>query len=182
MRATLLPRAAGSLAAVLIGLLPAACATTRYTQSRVVALPPEVKGRPGSTASLEVEGLRLRVEALDRAPQEKALPPLALRLVFDPPELGYSFDPGQVVLRRADGEEWRTPGDRYLPLYPKARFDLEFGAVIQPESSYELVLGGLAHGRRPLAPVTLRLARRSGRSIDRLYWAEPLGYLVGLGW
>lgn len=173
-------RAARSLAAVAVGLLPAACATTRYTQSGFVASPPDVKGKPGSTVSLEIEGLRLRVDTLDRAPRAQAIPPLALRVVFDPRELGYSFDPGQVLLRSADGQEWRAPGGQYLPVYPRASFDLAFDVAVPPESSFELVLGGLARGQTRLEPVTLRLARGSGRSIDRVYWLEvllaPLAY------
>jgi hypothetical protein len=40
--------------------------------------------RPGSSASLEIEGLRLRIETLDRAPQSQAIPPLGLRIVLRP--------------------------------------------------------------------------------------------------
>ena len=36
------------------------------------------------------------------------------------------------------------------------------------------MLGGLARGQTRLAPVTLRLARHEGRSIDRVYWLEAL--------
>jgi hypothetical protein len=84
MRPAFLSRARSAVVAVLVGLLPAACATTRYTQSGVVALPPDVKGRPGSAASLEIEGLKLRLETLDRAPQSQAIPPLGLRIVLRP--------------------------------------------------------------------------------------------------
>jgi hypothetical protein len=178
MRRALPSRACRAVAAVLVGVLPAACATTRYTQSGVVALPPDVKGKPGPSASLEIEGLKLRIEGLDRAPQSEAIPRLALRIVFDPRELGYSFDPGQVVLRGPDGGEWRAPGGRYQPVYPQASFDLAFDTVVPPEATLELVLGGLARGPKRLEPVTLRLARRPGRSIDRVYWLEAIGYAV----
>ncbi len=47
-----------------------------------------------------------------------------------------------------------------------------------PETEAELVLDGLARGPKRLAPVTLRLARRSGRSYDRLYWLEAIGYVL----
>lgn len=107
MRPAFLSRARSADVAVLVGLLPAACATTRYTQGEIVALPPDVKGRPGSTASFEIEGLKLRIETLDRAPQSQAIPRLALRLVFEPKETGYAFDPEQVVLRGGDGATWR---------------------------------------------------------------------------
>lgn len=171
-------RARRVLFAVLVGLLPAACATTRYTQSAVVAVPPGVEGRAGSAASLEIEGLKLRIETLDRAPRSGAIPPLGLRIVFDPRELGYWFDPGQVVLRGADGKEWRAGGGEYRPVYPKASYDVTFDATVPKGVGLELVLGGLARGQKPLQPVTLRLARREGRSYDRLYWLEAIGYVL----
>ena len=178
MRRSLPSRASRAFVAVLVGLLPAACATTRYTQSGITALPPDVKGHPGSAASLEIEGLKLRIETLDRAPRSEAIPPLALRIVFDPRELGYWFDPGQVVLRSADGKEWRPSGSEYQPVHPKSSFTLGFDAAVSREATLELVLGGLARGQKPLRPVTLRLARREGRSYDRLYWLEAIGYAV----
>ncbi|HSD29162.1 MAG TPA: hypothetical protein VLL75_17810 [Vicinamibacteria bacterium] len=169
---------AGSV--VVAALLSASCASTRYTQSAVVAVPTGVKGDPGSKASIEIEGLKLRVEALDRAPREQAIPSLTLRIVFDPRELGYSFDAGQVVLRSADGREWRALGGEYRPIYPKAGFTVAFDASVPKDASFDLVLGGLARGPRRLEPVTLRLARREGRSYDRLYWLEAIGYAVAL--
>jgi hypothetical protein len=159
-------------------VLSCACATTRYTQSRIEALPSEVKGRAGSRASIEIEGLKIRIESLDRAPVGQALPPLALRVAFEPRELGYSFDPGQVVLRDGNGGEWRASGGEYRPLYPGAQFDLSFDAAVTLEAQADLVLGGLARGPKPLAPVTLRVGRRAGRSYDRLYWLEAIGYVL----
>ena len=47
-----------------------------------------------------------------------------------------------------------------------------------PETQADLVLGGLARGQERLAPVTLRLGRRTGRSYDRLYWLEAIGYVL----
>jgi hypothetical protein len=164
--------------AVLAGALLPACATSRYTQSTVVAVPPDVKGRPGTAASLEIEGLKLSLECLDRAPRAEEIPSLALRIVFHPRELGYSFDPGQVTLRGADGIEWRPPGGRYYTVFPKAAFDLAFAATVPADTSFELVVGGLARGQKRLEPVTVRLARRAGRSIDRAYWLEFLGMLL----
>jgi hypothetical protein len=171
-------RARRVLVAVVAGLLPAGCATTRYTQSAVSAVPPGVEGRAGSSATLEIEGLRLRIETLDRAPRSQAVPPLALRIGFEPRELGYWFDPGQVVLRGADGKEWRPSGGEYQPVYPKSSFTLAFDTAVSKEANLELVLGGLARGQKRLEPVTLRLARREGRSYDRLYWLEAIGYAV----
>jgi hypothetical protein len=169
---------ARSLALVAGCVLSSACATTRYTQSRIAALPPEVKGKPGATPSVEIEGLKLRIETLDRAPQQTGIPRLSLRLVFEPRELGYSFDPGQVLVRTADGREWRSPGGEYRPVYPGAGFHLAFDIAVTTEAEVDLVLGGLARGQRRLEPVTFRLARGSGRSIDRMYWLEAIGYAV----
>lgn len=159
-------------------LFPCACATTRYTQSRIEAVPPDVKGRAGSCASVEIEGLKIRIESLDRTPVGEAFSPLALRVAFEPRELGYSFDPGQVVLRDGKGGEWRASGGEYRSLYPGAQFDLWFDAAVTLEAQADLVLGGLARGPKPLAPVTLRVGRRAGRSYDRLYWLEAIGYVL----
>jgi hypothetical protein len=178
MQNALPSRARSLVAALLVGPLSAACATTRYSQSAVVAVPPEMKGRPGSAAALELEGLKLRLETLDRAALSQAVPPLALRISFDPRELGWWFDPGQVVLRSGDGREWRAAGGEYRPVHPKSSFTLAFDGAVSREATLELILGGLARGQRRLAPVTLRLARREGRSYDRLYWLEAIGYAV----
>jgi hypothetical protein len=176
MTSTRLPR----FAVLLVGaLLSGACATTRYTQSRFEALP-DVEGGGGSKASVEVEGLKLDIQALDRTPEREAIRQLTLRLTFEPKELGYSFDPGQVVLRTTDGREWRATGSRYVPLYPKATFDLAFATTVAPETSVELVLGGLARGTRRLEPVSFGLARRRGRSVDRMYWLEAVGYALAV--
>jgi len=163
---------------VVVFALSSACATTRYTQSRIETAPAEGKGRAGEAVSVEIEGLKVRVESLDRAPRGQGIPNLALRLVFDPGALGYSFDPGQVVLRGADGQEWRAAGSGYQPLYPKAHVDLVFDTTVGPEGRMELVLDGLARGTRRFEPVTLRLARHSGTSIDRMYWLEAIGYAL----
>jgi hypothetical protein len=163
-----------SLALLAGCVLSGACATTRYTQSRIDSIPPDVKGKAGSAPSLEIGGLRLSIQVLDRTPEQEAIRRLTLRLVFEPDELGYSFDPGQVVLRTADGREWRAMGGEYLPVYSKAAFDLVFGAAVEPETQAELVLGGLARGTKRLEPVTFLLARHPGRSIDRMYWLEAI--------
>jgi hypothetical protein len=80
------------VAAVLLGLVSAGCATTRYTQSAVVAVPTGVEGKPGSSASIEIEGLKLRIELLDRAPRDQAIPSLRLSI---------SSWPGSLAARSA---------------------------------------------------------------------------------
>jgi hypothetical protein len=171
-------RSARSLAVFAGCVLSSACATTRYTQSRIEAVPSEVKGKPGAAASVEIEGLKVRIETLDRTPLQQGIPRLSLRLVFEPRELGYSFDPGQVVVRNAGGGEWRSLGGEYRPVYPNASFDLAFDVAVTPETRIDLEVGGLARGEKRLAPVTFRLARRPGRSIDRMYWLEAIGYAI----
>lgn len=163
----------------LAGLLPAACATTSYSRSGVVAVPPGVKGKAGSSATVQIEGLKVRLESLDYAKREDPIPSLGLLLEFDPRELGYSFDPAQVVLRDESGASWSPRGcvpgsSSYQALVPGSSIVLAFDAVLGPDARLELVLGGLARGRQRLDPVTLPLARRKGRSIDRVYWLEVL--------
>jgi hypothetical protein len=119
--------------------LLAGCATTSYSRTRVEALPSGLKGKAGDSTTVEIEGLKLRIEALDRTRKEQAIPPLALHIVFDPRVVGYSFDPSQVVT---------------------------------------VDLGGLTVGPRRIESIALRLARRAGTSIDRVYWLEGLGYLL----
>jgi hypothetical protein len=185
--------------AVLSGacVLPAACATTSYSRSGVATLPPGLKGKAGANARIEIEGLKVRLESLDYAKRQDAIPSLALRLVFDPNELGYSFDPAQVVLRDESGATWSPrvygPGhfatgpwscagagavgasaSSYHVLAPGSCFELAFDVALAPSGRVELALGGLARGRKRLDPVTLTLARRQGRSIDRVYWLEVL--------
>jgi hypothetical protein len=84
----------------------------------------------------------------------------------------------QVVLRAADGKEWRGGARGYQPLYPNTQFDLAFDAAVGPEERMDLVIEGLARGTKRLEPVTLHLARHSGTSIDRLYWLEAVGYFL----
>ena len=170
-----------SLILVLAAAVPAGCATTRYTQSRIAA--PQAKGRGSEAARLEIDGVKVRVESLDRAPREQGTPSFAVRVVFEPEALGYSFDPGQVVLRDAGGRTWHAGAGGYQLLGSGASFDLSFDAAVAPGKPMELVLGGLACGTKRIEPVTLRLARGEGRSYDRLYWLEALGMalLVPLG-
>jgi hypothetical protein len=165
-----------SLALLAASVLGSACATTRYTQSHIA--PPEAKGRGGEAAKLEIEGVKVRVESRDRASRAGGTPNLTVRLVFEPDALGYSFDPGQVVLRDADGRTWLAPTGGYQHLHTKASFDLTFDAAVEPGKRMDLVLGGLARGPKRIDPVTLRLARGEGRSYDRLYWLEAIGHAV----
>ena len=167
-----------SLVLLAAGIFSGACATTRYTESRIEAVPPGVQGRSGSNASVVIEGVKLDIHVLDRTPEMEAIRRLALRIVADSEELGYTFDPGQVVLRTADGREWRGAEGGYIPLSPSATFDLVFGTPVKPDTSAELVIGGLARGTTPIEPVSVVLARHKGRSIDRVYWAEVLGTLL----
>ncbi len=173
-------RYARSLALLAAGVLSGACATTRYTQSGIGAASPDGEGRTASTASVEIEGLKLGIQTLDRTPEGEELQDLTVRVAFAPRELGYSFDPGQVLLRAADGREWRATGSGYRPLYPDATFELAFGTAVGPGATLELVLGGLARGTRRLEPVSFRLSRRRGRSIDRMYWLEAVGYALAV--
>jgi hypothetical protein len=155
-------------------LTPTGCATSHYTQSRIQTVPQGVKGHAGARASLELGGVKMSIEGLDRAPRGEA-PLVSLRIVFEPGELGYSFDPGQVVLRTADGREWRSTLRGYELIQPGSAFDLRFAVALEPKQEAELVVAGLARGSKPLEPVTLRLGRRDGTSIDRMYWLEALG-------
>jgi len=174
------------VAVVAVGGVSSACATTPYTQSRFETVPSRAKGRAGTVASLEIEGLTVRIETLDRAPQGKApgargvAPPFTLRVALAPRVLGYSFDPGQVVLRAADGREWRSAQAGYELVQPGASYDLRFDAAVDHGTRFELVLGGLARGPRRLEPVTLTLVRREGRSIDRIYWLEAIGWVIAV--
>jgi hypothetical protein len=64
--------------------------------------------------------------------------------------------------------------ERYHALAPGSCFELAFDIALGPKQRLELVLSGLARGRKRLNPVMLPLARRDGRSIDRVYWLEVL--------
>ena len=158
-----------------ICLTPAGCATSHYTQSRIQTVPQGVKGHAGARASLELGGVKMSIEGLDRAPRGQEAPLVSLRFVFEPGELGYSFDPGQVLLRTADGREWRSTRQGYELIQPGSEFDLRFAVALEPKQEAELVVAGLARGSKPLEPVTLRLGRRDGTSIERLYWLEAIG-------
>jgi hypothetical protein len=162
------------LALALTSLLPAACATTRYSRG-VVSAAPDGKARGGS--SVEMGGLKVRVESLDYAKQGAEIPSLVLRFVFEPREIGYSFDPAQVTLRDANGRVVRqsthVPGYRLVA--PGSSFTIGFPVTLTKEARFELELGGLARGRARMATARFALARREGRSIDRMYWLEAIG-------
>lgn len=161
-------------------LLPAACATTSYSRGAVAAMPAGVKGKGGESASVEIQGLKVRIESRDYAKKGASIPPLALALVFEPRELGYSFDPSQVRLRATDGSMLRPAAyeSGYRLLAPGSSFTLSFTATLDADVRFELELAGLARGRERLDPVRLTLARRNGRSIDRMYWLEAVGVAI----
>ena len=167
-----------SLALVAGCVLSCACATTRYTQSRIEAVPPDVKGHAGSRASVEIEGLKIRIESLDRTPVGRGLPApgAAARLRAARARVLVRPGPGRPAGReggRVARERGRVPAA--LPgRGVRSRFDV----AVTPETRADLVLGGLARGPKRLAPVTLRLARHAGRSYDRLYWLEAIGYVL----
>ncbi len=168
---------------------PAACPTKPcesydYHATAIAPLSsPSTPEQAGTSTTFDVEGLTVRIVSQDVASEGQPAPPLALRLLFEPREIAYSFDPGQVVLRGADGSEWhprvRGPGrvdrkthtcagddgdsaegeSRYSFLSPKTCFDLFFEATVEPASRWELILAGLARGRRRLDPVGFRLSR-----------------------
>jgi hypothetical protein len=117
--------------------------------------------------------VKVRIETLDRVPRGGAAPLLSVRIAFEPRTLGYSFDPGQVVLRLSDGREFRPLSGGYRALGRRSSVALVFDAAV--ESSAELIVGGLARGATRLEPVTLRMARHEGTSIDRMYWLEAIG-------
>jgi hypothetical protein len=155
-------------------MVSSGCATSRYSQSRIATVPQAAKGRAAHSVAFEIGGVKTRIESLDRARQGDRAPRLSLRIAFEPRELGYSFDAGQVVLRTDEGE-WRPRQSGYQPVLPQSSFELSFDVAVEPARQAELVVGGLARGKTALAPVTLRLSRHEGTSIDRMYWLEAIG-------
>jgi len=168
-------RALGRLAVLATCLVPVACATSRYSQSRIETVSKGGQGRGAAQATLEVDGVKVRIASLDRVRQGEAAPTLSLRMELEPRALGYSFDPGQVVLRLADGRESRALSSGYRGLAPNSSVDLVFDAAVPEGQAVELIVAGLARGKTELAPVTLRLSRHVGTSIDRMYWLEAIG-------
>lgn len=177
------------------------CTTAGYSATKIDPLPTGVRGRvSGTAASFEIERLKIALYGGDTAEEGKAIPPLRLRLVFEPPEIGYSFDPGQVLLRGAVGAEWRPrilgPGlvdeggggpcrvvgsaadvsleTSYQFLTARTCFELGFDLTVQPDVPLELVLDGFARGQKRLPPLTLRIQRRSWRSIEHIWPLEIL--------
>jgi hypothetical protein len=197
MRTVLAVTAAG--AALLLGT--SGCTTAGYSATRIDPLPPGTKGRASGTAAwFEIERLKVALYGGDTAKEGTAVPPLRLRLVFDPPEIGYSFDPGQVLLRGASGTEWRPHvlgpglvdqggggpcrvvgsaadafgGSAYRFLTARTCFELGFDLTVQPDVPLDLVLDGFARGPKRLPSLTLRVQRRSWRSIEHIWPLEIL--------
>jgi len=178
------PSQALALAAVV--LLPA-CATRRYDVTAIGAVPKTAGRVDGQSAKLKLGGLEIGVEALDVVPLETAAPqaapapsvapPLSVRLRLESKELGFAFDPSRVVLRRGS-EEWHArlssapgsgctdsgivagAGGGRLWLAPRSCLVLAFDVPVGEGDGHELVLDGLARGRRPLAPVVMPITRR----------------------
>lgn len=152
------------------------CATKRYAGSSVVSLPAGLQGKVGGRkASLEIEGLKVRIEAAGQEAEAGENPRVSLQLRFDPQELGYSFDPARVVVRGGEGREWRPEvPSGYRPLVPGSTFGLSFDVETAPASRLSLVLDGLARGAKRLEPVVLPIGPRTWSSIERVYWLEIL--------
>ena len=171
-------RSAKSTALVAGCVLSCACATTRYTQSRIETVPPEVKGR----RRLPRVGRDRGVEDPDREPRPGAAgsddpaPLAAARLRAARARVLLRPGAGRLAGRRRAASGARAEGVPTAP--PGLGFDLAFDVAVTPETQVDLVLGGLARGPKRLAPVTLRLARHAGRSYDRLYWLEAIGYVL----
>jgi hypothetical protein len=155
-----------------VRMLPA-CATKRYDVSAIGRPGPD--GRvDGTRAKLELSGLRVTVESTDAVElpahaatgAPAAARGLAVRLCFQAEELGYSFDPGRVVLRR-DGEEFRASaaGGRAW-IQPGTCTPLRFDAPVDERADQQLVLDGLARGRTAIGPVVLAVARKR---VERRY-------------
>jgi hypothetical protein len=182
---------AGTAAVLLSG-----CSTAGYSGSRIEMPAADGKARGGTTLSFQIDALKVSIHGGDVTREGGTVPRLRLLLVFEPPEIGYSFDPSQVVLRSAEGQEWRPrawgPGlldgktptcsapqlgeadSSYHFLSPKTCFGLAFDLTIEADTRVDLVLGGLARGRRALDPVTLRISRKSWRSIEHIWPLEIL--------
>ena len=79
-------RFARALLFLAVAALSGACATTRYTQSRIA---PGTSDRTATQACFRVEGLKIAIETLDRAPEEAPATHLALRFHLEPEELKY---------------------------------------------------------------------------------------------
>jgi hypothetical protein len=192
-------RAAGSLPVLVAATMAAGCTTVAYNGAGIQTTAEAARRAGGTHASFAVEGLRIEVRSGDVAREGEPVPPLSLLLVFDPPEIGYSFDPGQVDLRAEDGTAHRPrvrgPGllgsyecrvtlpaadapPGYHLLSPHTCFELAFDLAVAPGSRADLVLGGLALGSRRLDSPTLHLSRRHWRQIEHVWPLEILAVLL----
>lgn len=173
-------------------LVLAACSTAGYNATHIDA--PDVAGRPAKVkTSIAIEGLELELSSSDTVREGEPIPPLSLQLVFEPREIGYSFDPGQVRLRDGTGAEWQpSTADRgnagsschhgsgvgYTFLGPGSCFVLSFSRRVQPGEELELQVAGLALGQRRIDPVTLRISRRSWRKTEHIWPLEIAAYIL----
>jgi len=158
------------------GALLAGCATKRYDGTSVLSLPSGLQGRVGGrSASFALDGLKVRLEAAGQEAGPARRPRVSLAIRFDPRELGYSFDPAQVVVRDPEGQTWPAQATGgYRPLAPGSTFGLSFAVEAAPESRLTLVIDGLARGSRRLDPVALPIGPRRWSTIERIYWLEAL--------
>jgi hypothetical protein len=190
MRSTLVSALILSLAAA--ALLPA-CTTVTRSATRVAA-PSDPQGSKASRSvrlSLD-EHLRAELRTTDAvasvvprpsggpASAAPAAPPLGLALRFQTRVLGYSFDPGQLVLRDGKGGEWKPaaasagrmkygecqvaaafgePRGGYVPLAEGSCILVQFDRAVGAGDRLDLVVSGAALGKRRLEPVTVGLVR-----------------------
>jgi hypothetical protein len=186
------------VAVALAALLPAGCSTVALHGSRIETVPDGATGRArGQAVTLEIEGLRLKAQPVDAVAVGRPLPPLRVRLVFEPAVIGYSFNPGDVRLRDAAGTEWKAlvagpgalewdvcrgasgpvatgPGG-FVTLWRGCCFEIQFDVATPPEGRLVLELDGLARGQRRLAPAKLQVAHATWSRVERMYWLEALG-------
>ena len=155
-----------SLALVAACVLSCACATTRYTQSRIETVPSDVKGHAGSRASVEIEGLKIRIESLDRTPRGGDDPaPLAAARVRAARARVF-LRPGAGRPAGLGGGEWRAGGGGLPAALPGLGLRSRLRRRGDAGDPADLVLGGLARGpkRARAGHAAPRPARRALRS------------------
>ncbi len=186
----------GRVVAIAAAVLVPACTTVTRSATRV-APPSDPQGKKHSrsvTLSLD-EHLRAELRTTDAvssvvpppsggpatAGAMPVAPPLGLALRFRTRVLGYSFDPGQLVLRDGQGGEWKplaasagrmkygecqaaswSFGDArggYVPLEEGSCVLVQFDRSVGTGERLDLVVAGAALGKRRLEPVSVGLVR-----------------------